>query len=194
MKALNNQESLFVDHYLESFSAAKAARKAGYAESVAATKAWEWVSITQCPPNKQHVRKAVEDGVRERFGVEQVDGMWVLRRAKLLAEFSLYKFVKFKEGIGAVYDFSEATPDDWYCIEEYATEQLSRVLGGEPVPVDKLKIRTPSKVAALKLVGDHISVQAFKQQVGVDAEVVQVVMSPEEYKKARAEALGADDC
>ena len=168
MKELNTQEALFVQHYLESFSAAKAAREAGYAESVAATKAWEWVSITQCPPNKEHVRKAVEDGVQERFGVESVDSMWVLRRAKLLAEFSLYKFVRYTKEEGAVYDFSEATPDDWYCIEEYATEQISKVLDGKPIPVSKLKIKTPSKVAALKLVGDHISVQAFKENVALD--------------------------
>ncbi|MBL4591291.1 MAG: terminase small subunit [Phycisphaerales bacterium] len=194
MKEMNTQEKLFVEHYVESFSAAAAARSAGYAESVATTRAWEWVSITQCPRNKEHVRKAVEDGVRERFGVDQVDSEWVLRRAKLLAEFSLYKFVKFKEGEGAVYDFSEATPDDWYCIEEYATEQISKMLEGDSIPVHKLKIKTPSKVAALKLVGDHVSVQAFKENVGHSGEVTQIVMNAEDYKKARQEALADDDC
>lgn len=194
MKELNTKEKLFVEYYLESFSAAGSARKAGYAESVSTTRAWEWVSVTQCPPNKVNVRNAVEEGVKERFGFERVDDEWVLRRAKLLAEFSLYKFVRYTEEEGAVYDFSEATPDDWYCIEEYATEQISKVLDGKPIPVSKLKIKTPSKVAALKLVGDHISVQAFKENVNHTGEVTQITMSAEEYKKARQEALGADDC
>ena len=62
------------------------------------------------------------------------------------------------------------------------------------VPVDKLKIKTPSKTAALKLIGDHIKVQAFRENYNHEGEVKQIIMSADEYKKARAEMLADDDC
>lgn len=194
MKELNFQEQAFAALYLQCFNAVQAALQAGYAESVARTRAWEWVSLTQCPPNKRHVRDAIQAEIDRIYGEEQVDKGWLLRRAKLLVEFSIGKFIR-NHGADAVYDFSTATADDWWCIEEYVTEQTFReVAGGEPVPVDKIKIKTPSKIAALKLLGDHIDVGAFKEQVEISGQMTQVTMNAEEYKQARAEALAQDDC
>lgn len=180
--------------YLQSFNATKAALEAGYAESVAKVHAWSWVSITSCPPNKRHLRDAIQAEISRIYGEEAIDKGWLLRRAKLLVEFNLSKFIRL-HGADAVYDFSSATPDDWWCIEEYATEQsYRRAASGETVPVDKMKIKTPSKIAALKLLGDHVDVQAFKEQVEQSGTVTQITMTAEEYKKARAEALKEDDC
>lgn len=166
VKELNFQEQAFMALYLESFNATQAALGASYSENVAKNHAWSWVSITGCPLNKIHLRDAIQAEVDRRFQSERVDSEWVLRRAKLIADFSLGKFLRMTDGGDAVYDFSEATEDDWYCVEQYTTEQSYRkAAGGEPVPVDKLKIKVPSKVAALKLVGDHVNVQAFKQQI-----------------------------
>lgn len=194
MKELNFQEQAFKALYLQSFNATKAALEAGYAESVAKTRAWEWVSLTQCPVNKRHLRDAIQAEIDQIYGEEQVDRGWLLRRAKLLVEFSVGKFIR-QTGSDAVYDFSTATADDWWCIEEYVTEQTYRqVARGEPVPVDKLKIKTPSKISALKLLGDHVDVQAFKENVEHSGSVTQVNMTADEYKHARAEAMAHDDC
>lgn len=174
MKELNMQEQAFAALYLESFNATQAALGAGYSEHVAKNHAWSWVSITGCPVNKRHLRDDIQSRIDTVYGEENIDKGWLLRRAKLLAEFSLGKFLTVNDNGDACYDFSLASDDDWWCIEEYTTEQVFRKAassGGALVPVDKIKIKTPSKVAALKLLGDHIDVGAFKQQVEVSGTI-----------------------
>ena len=192
--ALDIRQKLFIRHYLKSFNATEAAIKAGYAESAAKGDAWSWASTTSCPPNKKHLRDQLFKEIDKKFGPEEVDAMWVLKRAKLLADFNIVKFVRLDENGLAVYDFSNATPDDWYCIEEYATEQIGKAIDGELIPVSKLKIKAASKIAALKLIGDHISVQAFQHEVKVSGEVTQVIMTETQYVAARKRALKEDDC
>ena len=195
MKELNFQEQAFKALYLQSFVARDAARKAGYSDSVSDNHAWSWVSITGCPINKIHLRDAIQADIKEAYGDEIVDSAWVLKRARLLADFNISKFLITVGGRDAAYDFSGATVDDWYCIEEYTTEQSYRAAaGGEPVPVDKMKIKAASKIQALKLVGQHVDVQAFRENVDISGQLTQVTMTADEYKKARQEVLASDDC
>lgn len=196
-KELDYQEQAFVAMYLDGpkpFNAYQAALAAGYSELTAKGRSSSWVSVTNCPPEKRHVRDAIQSEMDRRFGLENIGPDWVLRRAKLLADFNIRKFLTHLDNGDAVYDFSEATDDDWYCIEEYVTEQSFRRSADGPVPVDKIKLKSGSKIAALKLLGEHISVQAFKQNVEVKGQVTTVTMTADEYKKARQEMIDADDC
>lgn len=93
-----------------------------------------------------------------------VNAQWVLKRAKMLADFNIKRFIKIDEVGNAVYDFSEADEDDWYCVQEYTTEILDK---DEPVPTHKIKIKTHEKLRALELVGKHVEVQAFREQVAL---------------------------
>lgn len=90
-----------------------------------------------------------------------VNSAWVLRRAAMLANFNIRRFIRTDDNGHAVYDFSEATDDDWYCIDEY-TYSLVDVGKEGGLRVDKIKIKTSTKIRALELVGRHVSVQAFK--------------------------------
>lgn len=195
-RELNLQEQAFAALYLQSFNATQAALEAGYAPGYARTRAWGWVSVTQCPPNKTHVRDAIQAEIEAIHGEEKIDKGWLLKRAKILADFNISKFLKISEdGSEAVYNFSKATPDDWWCIEEFAHDRSYRLaVSGEDIPADKIKIKTPSKIAALKLLGEHIDVGAFKQQVEITGQTTQVVMSADEYKRARREMINDDDC
>lgn len=194
MKELNFQEKAFMALYLQSFNATQAALGAGYSEYVARNQAYSWVGITGCQPNKLHLRDAIHDEMTERLQIECVDAEWVLRRAKLIADFSIKKFINVTEAGDAVYDFSKATDDDWYCIDEYVTEESYKQMDGLQVPVNKIKIKTASRLAALKLVGDHIKVQAFKENIEHSGTVAQINMTPSDYKKARQEMLNDDNC
>ena len=194
MKELNFQEQAFMALYLQSFNAPQSARLAGYSESVARKHAYSWVGITGCPPNKLRLRDAIHAEMTERLQIECVDAEWVLRRARLLADFNIRKFITVTDAGDAVYDFTEATDDDWYCIEEYTTEQAYRRIQGGQVPVDKLKMKTGSKAIALKLVGDHVKVQAFKENIEHSGTVTQINMTPTDYKKARQEMITDDNC
>jgi len=194
MKELNFQEQAFMALYLASFEAPQSARDAGYSENVATKHAYSWVGVTGCPPNKLHLRDAIHAEMTERLQIECVDAEWVLRRARLIADFNIKKFITVTDAGDAVYDFSKATDDDWYCIDEYVTEQSYRAMKGYEVPVDKLKIKTAGRLAALKLVGDHVKVQAFKDNIEHSGTVTQINMTPDDYKKARHEMLNSDDC
>ena len=198
MKELNLQEQVFVFEYVKTLKVYQSAIRAGYADSYAKTKVYAWVSETQCPRNKLHVREAIRKELNKIYAEEKIDKGWILRRAKLLAEFSISKFIR-QEGGEAVYDFSNATPDDWWCVEEYVTEETLSDLkasGGEPLPAGKVKkrIKTPSKIQALKLLGDHVDVAAFKDHSETSGQVTHVHMSQDEYKKAREQAIRDDDC
>lgn len=93
--------------------------------------------------------------------VMTIDAYWVLRRAALLADFNINSFVRNDEK-GLYYDFSEATHDDWYCISELTTEVL---VGSDRVPFNKVKIKTFNKLQALDLVGKHVHVGAFNNNI-----------------------------
>lgn len=109
---------------------------------------------------------AVDDLVEAQKEVDalQIDALWVLKRAALLADFNINKFIRVNNG-EAVYDFSEATEDDWYCIQEYVTD--SSFVKGEMglVPVEKVRLKSYDKLRALELVGKHINVGAFKDKL-----------------------------
>lgn len=109
---------------------------------------------------------AVDDLVEAQKEVDtlQIDALWVLKRAALLADFNINIFIRV-EGGEAVYDFSTATDDDWYCIQEYVAD--STFVKGEMglVPVDKIRLKTYDKLRALELVGKHINVGAFKEKL-----------------------------
>lgn len=115
----------------------------------------------------QVVQANVDDLIERQNEVAalKVDAVWVLRRAAMLADFNINRFIRVVDG-RAVYDFSEADEADWYCVSEYVTD-MSVLKGGdgEPVPVERVKLKTVDKLRALELVGKHVDVGAFKDQV-----------------------------
>jgi len=122
----------------------------------------------------------------------QIDAAWVLKRVAMLADFNINKFLVFKKGI-ALYDFSKATDDDWYCISEITIDQIGESENGLYL-VDKIKLKAVDKLRALDQVGKHVSVQAWKEQLALAGVVTTVSMNADEYKQARKDALAEDDC
>lgn len=112
------------------------------------------------------VDEKVDDLVEAQKDVDlmKIDVLWVLKRAALIANFNINKFIRI-EGKEAVYDFSIATDDDWYCISEYVAD--SSYVKGDCglIPVEKLRLKSFDKLRALELVGKHVNVQAFKDKV-----------------------------
>lgn len=96
----------------------------------------------------------------------QIDAAWVLERAARLADFNINRFISVEEGGIAVYDFSKATDDDWYCISEYTVKNLVR-RSNNVYTVEGVKLKTACKLRALELVGKHTEVQAFREQLSL---------------------------
>lgn len=169
-----------------------AAYKAAYDTSnmnsqTISTKAWE---LFQHPL----MATAVQSMLATAVAKAGIDAEWVLKRAALLADFNIKKFVQIDGGGQPYYDFSEATDDDWYCIDELVVDTIGKRKFGETVEVDRIKVKTTAKAVALRLVGDHVSVQAFRENVKVDGAVALTQLDPEEFKQARREMLNDDDC
>lgn len=125
----------------------------------------------------------------------KIDAAWVLKRAALLADFNINRFVTINKETGdAYYDFSTATDDDWYCISEYTADQIWKGKGADKYAVDRVKLKGHCKIAALKLVGTHTEVQAFKEQIEHTGAMAFTQLNAEEFKQARREMLKEDEC
>lgn len=149
------QEQRFVDEFLIDLNGAQAAIRAGYSEKTAKEQACRLLT-------RVHVATAVSEALQERAELTKINAGWVLKRAALLADFNIEDFI-VHVGSTAYYDFSKATRNDWYCISEYTTKTVKR--NGELIPVEEIKIKSYCKLRALELVGKHVNVQAFKDQV-----------------------------
>lgn len=136
-------------------------------------------------PINSYVLDEIDEIVGKRAGVlmedekditsMQIDAAWVLRRAALLADFNIKKFLVMKDGI-AKYDFSTATEDDWYCINEFSDDLIHDKEGNHIG--NKTRLKAHDKLRALELVGKHVSVGAFKDKVelsGDEANPINVI-------------------
>ena len=112
----------------------------------------------------------------------KVSSAWVLYKAKLLADFNINRFIVIDEESGdAFYDFYSATDDDWYCITEYTVENIVKTdESGARYPVEKVKLKTESRLRALELVGKHTEVQAFREVVELQGKVGITIAADEE--------------
>lgn len=185
IKPLSERERVFVEEYLVSLKPEAAARKAGYAESTCKTKAFGWVSESKCPKNKRHMLEAINEAKRKRSEKSGIDAAWVLKRAALIADFNIHKFMSVSSYGLPYYDFSEATEDDWYCISEVTVDQIWKGNGDDRYEVERIKLKPEAKLQALKLVGDHVDVQAFRENLQVD-----VTDKRDALRAARERAVG----
>ncbi len=105
----------------------------------------------------------------ERHQRALLNATWILERTAQLASFNISSFIKVNEATGeAVYDFSEATEADWYCIQEVSCDPLllaAKDNKDDPIPVNKVKIKSYDKLRALELMGKHVDIGAFKEKV-----------------------------
>lgn len=159
----------------------RAYETAGLAASVVRSRAYALFR----EEHMQFAVRQVEDAELERM---KVDGSWVLRRAALLADFNINVFVEVDEHGTAYYDFSSATDDDWYCISEMTIDRIVKGMNNDKHAVDRVRLKPHDKIKALRLVAEHVDVQAVQQNI--KHEVFDVAA----YKKARLEMLVQDDC
>lgn len=162
-KTLTPKQAAFVREYLVDLNAAAAARRAGFADSVANSRAPEWVGKTRddCPAKYRHVWDAVQEAIGKRAEKAEINASWVLDRAVQLVERSM----------------QEVEP-----VLTISGKQAFDKKTGRPLYKFDGKVAT----SALKLVGEHIGIQAFKKQVEHSGklDVAEILM-----RKRRAKGL-----
>ncbi len=171
-KSPNAQQKLFAKEYLIDLNATQAAIRAGYSKRTAYSQGQRLLKHVE-------VKRLVLAGMKRRNAKIECSSDMVLERLLLLANFNLKKFMRFNDEQVPYYDFTEATTEDWFCLEEITVDRLNRGKievaldeEGNPclnhVSIDRVKIKSVSKIRALELVGRHVDVQAFKDKVEVD--------------------------
>lgn len=142
MKKLDHRESRFVQEYLVSLDPKDAAIKAGYSKSLAASKAYQWVSNGKVKP---HVYAAVEAG-RQKTAEKLA-----ISREKILQQYARLGFSdvrKFFDDNGQLKPITELDDDTAAALQGYEVEM--RMLDGpDSPPVPVLKVKWADRKAAL---------------------------------------------
>ncbi|MDX0127383.1 terminase small subunit [Sinorhizobium meliloti] len=155
MSELNAQQLRFVSEYLIDLNATQAAIRAGYSAKTAKQQGNRLLTNVD-------VQRAVADAQYRRAHKTEIDAAFVLKRlaeevsadiADLYDDAGKMKPVKewpliWRQGLVAGVDIAEETSDD----------------GTSKVTIRKLKLSDRAK--RLELLGKHISVNAFREQVG----------------------------
>ncbi len=148
---LNPREALFVHEYTQDWRRRDAALRAGYSRGFAAEAAARIL-------RKPEAQKLIDDLIDMRCERIQVNMDWVLQELIKLYQADLSEVVRVSDYTGKpYYDFSDASPSLMSAIEAL---QIKPTKEGVDV-----KVTLPNKRELLKLIGSHISVGAFKDQV-----------------------------
>jgi hypothetical protein len=147
-----------IEHYL-----ADPSRRKGAAYAAVYGKAKSASAVTKFF-QKYEVVEAIESAQQAAVRQSTINAKWVLDKAVQLASFNIRKFLRRTPDGQMIYDFSNATDDDWWCIDEIAIVRKSVGRGDDMYDVEDIKIKTTKKLDALKLIGSHVDIGAWVQQ------------------------------
>ena len=179
-----DKQRVFVQEYLIDLNATQAAIRAGYSEKTA-------YSIGQRLLKHVEILTAIQFAMEARSEQTGIDANWVLIRLARLVDANLDDLLVRPEGGHPYYDLSKASREQIGLLEGLDLETVVENDGKKKlVVVRKVKVRLPSKLKGLELAGRYVGLE----KMCITGEVVHVNMTPEEYKKAREEALSDDNC
>lgn len=156
-KALTPKQARFVEEYLIDLNATQAAIRAGYSKKTARQAGAE--NLT-----KPVIAEAVSAAQKSRSERVKIDADWVLDRLAMEAEADMADLYDDDGALKAVKDW----PLIWRqglvagvdAVEEFET------VDGERRSVGTVrKIKLSDRIKRLELIGKHIDVQAFREQV-----------------------------
>lgn len=158
-KQLTGKERRFVVEYCVDWNGTAAARRAGYSENSANRIASKMLK-------KEHILAAIEQEIKDRCKRTGINSDWVLLQ---LAEEKNADFADLFDDNGNLLDVKQ-WPRVWRtgliesieCFEEYQGRGAEREAIGM---VRKIKIT--SRIKHLELIGKHVDVRAFREQIGL---------------------------
>ena len=169
--ALNEKQKRFASEYLKDLNATQAAIRAGYSEKTAG-------QIGEQLLKKLEIFQWVEKMQQERSERVRIDADYVLTR---LGEIDDMDALDILTDDGAIKPIK-----DWPKIWRQMISGLDVMeVGGDTLAIVK-KIKWPDKVKNLELIGRHISVQAFRDQVKTES----TVSLADALREARARRKG----
>lgn len=162
MRKLDNRESRFVDEYLIHLDPCRAALSAGYSQTIAKSKAYQWVSNSKVKPHVYAAIQAKMDSRSKHAGITQER---VLQELSRLAFLDIRK--AFKED-GSLRPLHELDDDTAAAIAGMEVVEIGG--DGEAIGVTK-KIKLSDKKGALELVMRHMGMFQPKGHADLDSEI-----------------------
>lgn len=179
--ALNDKQEMFCLEYLVDLNATQAAIRAGYSEKTARATGCE--NLT-----KPNIAERIIQLKQERNEQVGIDAAYVLKR---LAE------IDQMDVADILLENGELKPiKDWPKVWRTTLSGIDVVESSGDAPSLLKKIKWPDKVKNLELLGKHINVQAFKEQVEQKVTATHNIMpipsctSVDEWEKAAQQQQG----
>jgi phage terminase small subunit len=150
-KELTDKERRFVGEYLITLDANNAAKKAGFSSSVAASKAYQWVSNGKVKP---HVYSAVQEAICDR------EARTKITQDRVIQELARIGFSDLRNLIND--DGSFKHPSGWSAdaAAAVASFEVATTNRGEGAIEHVAKIRAWDKVQALEKLAKHLGLYA----------------------------------
>ena len=155
--ALTDKQEMFCREYLIDLNATQAAIRAGYSEKTARASGYE--NLT-----KPDIQSRITDLKLQRNEQVNIDAAYVLRRLVEIDEMDVLDILLENGELKPVMSWPKVWRTSLSGID--VTE-----IAGDAAGLLK-KIKWPDKVKNLELLGKHITVQAFREQVKTEHDVV----------------------
>ncbi|MCX2201127.1 terminase small subunit [Pantoea agglomerans] len=155
--ALTDKQEMFCREYLIDLNATQAAIRAGYSERTARASGYE--NLT-----KPDIQSRIADLKLQRNEQVNIDAAYVLRRLVEIDEMDVLDILLENGELKPVMNWPKVWRTSLSGID--VTE-----IAGDAAGLLK-KIKWPDKVKNLELLGKHIAVQAFREQVKTEHDVV----------------------
>lgn len=167
MRKLTNKQMVFVAEYITDLNATQAAIRAGYS---AKTASWIGPKLLL----KSHVAQAIADRIAERSKTVGIDADYVLRRLVEIDQMDALDILDDKGSFLPIKDW----PLVWrQFISGIDVSEIWEGSGDDRKIAGLLKkVKWPDKTKNLELIGKHVNVQAFKDQVAHSG-AVEVIQS-----------------
>lgn len=164
---LTPKQSLFVKEYLIDLNATQAAIRAGYSPKTAQVIGGENLL-------KPLIKAAVDKAIAERSERTQIDADWLLKRLADEAEADLADI--YEESTGELKPVHQ-WPKIWRQGLVAGVKTRREVGAKDDEPVEIVDVKLADRNSIKKMIGDHIDVQAFKQQVEHTGKIAMTVES-----------------
>lgn len=152
-RGLNAKQARFVQEYLIDLNATQAAIRAGYSEKTAGQQGFELLK-------KPEIEIALAEAQAERAERTKIDADWVLTRLATEATADLADLYDEHGGLRPIHDW----PLIW-------RQGLVAGLDVEELSVDGVtigtvrKVKMSDRIKRVELIGKHVGVQAFRDQI-----------------------------
>lgn len=159
-KQLNASEQRFVAEYIIDLDVKRAALAAGYSETIATTKAYQWVSNGKAKP---HVYAEILKRLQKRAEKLEITADRVLAELALLGFANMQDYIRISPEGDPYTDFSSLTRAQAAAIAEVVVEDFKDGRGDDARDVRRVRFKMTDKRAALVDIGKHLGM--FKERI-----------------------------